>query len=120
MADELFESLIELRGKYPDNEYVFTNPVTNTQYKERRDYMAWLCKQAGIKPFGFHAIRHIFARKLQKGRVDSYVAQRFLRHKKLSTTERYFDRLGNELSPALKVLSGGKGRKKTKPLRKSG
>jgi site-specific recombinase XerD len=56
-----------------------------------------------VKPFGFHAICHLTASVLSEAGVPVKYIQAVLRHKKLSTTERYLHRL-EDLKSALQVL----------------
>ena len=71
----------------------------------RQHFMKKICQRAGVKPFGFHAIRHLTASILARANVPMVDIQSILRHKKLATTERYIGRLGS-LRPSLKVLPG--------------
>jgi hypothetical protein len=58
--------------------------------------MKRLCKRAGVKPFGLHAIRHLTASTLYgKGYSLAHI-QAVLRHKNPKTTERYLRKLGLE------------------------
>jgi integrase len=66
--------------------------------------MRALCKPAGVKPFGFHAIRHLTASILAQADVPMVTIQRILRHKNLTTTERYISGL-EPVRPALEILS---------------
>jgi len=63
-------------------------------YKQRQHFMDSICKKAGVKPFGYHAIRHLSASILYKAGYPIAVIQRILRHKAPTTTERYLRRLG--------------------------
>jgi integrase len=63
-------------------------------YKYRQHFMRRACESAGVKPFGFHAIRHLSASILYHAGYPLAVIQRILRHKSASTTERYLARLG--------------------------
>ncbi|MFH1217565.1 MAG: tyrosine-type recombinase/integrase [Pseudomonadota bacterium] len=60
-----------------------------------------LCKRAGVKHFGLHAIRHMTASILAKEGVPMIDIQTILRHKNLSTTERYIRRI-EAIRPAFK------------------
>jgi len=52
------------------------------------------CIKAGVKPFGFHGIRHLSATMMYQNGVPLAVIQSVLRHKSPSTTERYLKSLG--------------------------
>ena len=61
-------------------------------------------KRAGVKPFGFHAIRHFTASYLfAKGQSVS-VIQQILRHKNPNTTTRYLRKLGLETDSVRSAL----------------
>ena len=65
-------------------------------FKNRYTLMKRLCKRAGVKPFGFHAIRHLSASMLFKAGYPVSMIQRILRHKHATTTDRYLRKLGVE------------------------
>jgi integrase len=58
--------------------------------------MTKLCKKAKVKPFGFHAIRHLTASILYKKGYPVSIIQAILRHKNPNTTTRYLRTLGLE------------------------
>ncbi len=62
----------------------------------RLHFMRRLCEQAGVKVFGFHAIRHLSASLLFKLGYEVAVIQSILRHKSPNTTERYLRSIGLE------------------------
>jgi len=66
--------------------------------------MMHICKRAGVKIFGLHAIRHLTASILAQADVPMVTIQRILRHKNLTTTERYIRGL-EPVRPALEILS---------------
>jgi integrase len=73
--------------------------------------MKRLCDKAGVKRFGFHAIRHLSASILHKLGYEVAVIQLILRHKSPGTTERYLRSIGLErVRDALEDLSQGKGK----------
>ena len=109
MTDELYNLLFEHKQTAPSTEWVFINPVTEAPFVERKLWMGGLCKRAGVKAFGLHAIRHLTASILAREGISSVDIQAILRHKKLTTTERYLHRL-NDLKPALRVLPKSKSR----------
>jgi integrase len=109
MTDELYNLLSEHKQTAPSTEWVFINPVMEAPFVERKLWMGGLCKRAGVKAFGLHAIRHLTASILAREGISSVDIQAILRHKKLTTTERYLHRL-NDLKPALRVLPKSKSR----------
>lgn len=74
----------------------FCEPYFGKPFKERRHLMERLCQKAGIKPFGFHAIRHLTASILYHKGNDVSLIQSILRHKSPTTTNRYLKSLGLE------------------------
>lgn len=75
--------------------WVFPNPKTGKPYFERGKWMKRLCAAARVKPFGLHAIRHLTATILAEQGVPLVQIQQILRHKRLTTTERYIRSLGD-------------------------
>jgi len=63
-------------------------------FKSRQHFMKEICALAGVKNFGYHAIRHLSATFLFRAGYKLAVIQRILRHKSPSTTERYLQKLG--------------------------
>lgn len=62
-------------------------------YKTRRHFMSKLCRRAGVKPFGFHALRHKAAALLYlKSGLNE--AQLFLGHARPTTTNAYVKSAG--------------------------
>ena len=85
-----------------NSEYVFTvldrTPFTNQwegqPFKGRQHFMKKLCQRAGVKPFGYHSIRHLSATILYKAGKPIRVIQQILRHESANTTARYLKSLG--------------------------
>jgi len=105
MTDDLKDSLTALRNKGVDKKWVFIDPETGYPYTQRHHWMKNLCKRAQIRHFGLHGIRYLTASILAKAGRPMIEIQAILRHKNLSTTERYIKRL-DSVRPALKVLPG--------------
>jgi integrase len=67
--------------------------------------MKQLCKKAGVKEFGFHAIRHHVASILNdSGKASMKQIQKLLRHKRQSTTEVYLHTIEGNWREAAKIL----------------
>jgi integrase len=87
-----------------EGEWVFPGPGGNS-FTARRKWLIGLCKRAGVKQFGFHGIRHLTASILVAADVPLVDVQTVLRHKSISTTERYIHRL-RSVRNSLDVLNG--------------
>jgi len=103
MAESLRMLLEKHRQKAGNSEYLFDQ----THWMVRDCHNRWLiklCKKVGIKPFGFHGIRHLAASiGVDEGATTADV-QQLLRHKSLTTTARYVHRTRNN-NAAVKVLN---------------
>ncbi len=85
----------------------FTQQYYGVQFRNRQHFIGKLCEKAGVKPFGFHAVRHLTASILFRLGQPVAIIQSILRHKSASTTERYLKSLGlEETRSALEELSG--------------
>jgi integrase len=128
MTDELKEILQAWRENRPHkkSEYVFNvledspSPLykAGDPYKFRQHLMKRLCELAGVKRFGFHAIRHLSASILYRAGIPISDIQRILRHQRPTTTDLYLQSLGLELNQtrkAVEVLSN-RGPAKVIPL----
>ena len=85
-------------------------------YRARGHFMDTVCKRAKVKPFGFHAIRHLHASILFNEGTELSVVQRQLRHTNPNTTARYLRSLGYEAEHEQKVLAVMEGRGPAKVL----
>ena len=109
MNEELWVALQEHRKSGVDSDWVFTvqqGRYQGRKFGARRTFPKNLCEEAGVRPFGHHGIRGLAGTILALNNVPMKVAQQFLRHKQLSTTERYLRGL-KDIRPHLKVLEGG-------------
>lgn len=80
-------------------------PNYGKPYLVRRRFTKSLCERAGIRPFGFHALRHFVASMLaDKYKESTPTIQRILGHERLSTTDRYVQRISSDIGEALGKL----------------
>jgi integrase len=109
---------------YKSADHVFTclndSPSPNHnpggRFKYRLHFMRRLCERAHVKPFGFHAIRHLRAVMLYKGGALVHEIQKWLRHESASTTERYLKSLGCDLDRLQEAATRGKEQAKVIPF----
>lgn len=94
MTSALHAAMLELRQQNPFARLVFEQKRRGGAYTSRQHMMPLLCKQAGVKPFGFHAIRHLAATILAYAGLDLPTVQAMLRHQSPTTTARYIKSLG--------------------------
>lgn len=86
-------------------EYVFLNIGTGTRFMRRPRLMKTLCKRAGIRHFGFHAIRHYVASLLHDNKkVSLPQVSKLLRHKSKQTTELYLQVIDPSSRDAMRCL----------------
>lgn len=95
IADQLFSALKLHVEEVEPGSWVFANPATGLPYFERGKWMRRLCKSAGVKPFGLHAIRHMTASILSEKNAPLIDIKTILRHRKITTTERYIHQLSS-------------------------
>ena len=96
------------RDKQTPYVFVVVQPgaYTGQPYKVRRRFLAGLCERAGVKRFGFHALRRYVGTFLARQGVPMEHIRRILRHKNLSTTERYISNWNRDLRGSLELLGG--------------
>ncbi len=106
VKDDLIEWLMRHKKKNCDlKEHVFLS-YRSLAYQYRQHWLKKICKEAGVKPFGFHGIRHLFASILAAQNVPLVEIQYMLRHTSLATTQRYIHRLKKENREVLAALPG--------------
>ena len=114
MNDDLYEQLWWWWNHRPIKESQLVFPSTHPlyygqQFTSRHQFVKRLCKRAGVREFGFHALRRYVASVLaDTHKVSSKTIQRILRHKNLSTTERYIKKINDDLEATMNLL-GKKG-----------
>ncbi len=75
--------------------WVFLNRKTGERFNRRPKFMRGVCRRAGIKPYGFHAIRHfVSAILLDRNKIGTPTVSKFLGHMNLSTTDIYAHSIG--------------------------
>jgi integrase len=73
-------------------------------YQQRKNLMANLCQRAGVRHFGFHALRHFGASVLDRAQVPIGSIQRLLGHENRTTTEIYLHSMGEAEREAMVVF----------------
>jgi len=79
----------------PETSYVFFHQTAKAgakvgdRVKDVRTSFARACKQARIKNFRIHDLRHTYASWLVMGGVSLYKVSKLLRHSSIKMTERY-------------------------------
>jgi integrase len=124
MSDELYENLWWWfnNRSLKSVQHVFVvldkrSPHYGKPYTTRRKFLSGLCKRAGVKPFGFHALRRYVASVLaDTHKVSAKTIQRILRHKSVTTTERYIQNINKDLAETMNLLSNEDAKKQLKEL----
>ena len=93
MTTELMEALAQHKER-SNTLLVFANPDNGGKYVKRSKFVHRLCVKAGVKPFGYHAIRHLTATILAHSGMSLPSIQAILRHHNPTTTARYIQSLG--------------------------
>lgn len=70
----------------------------------RRTILKTLCKKAGVRPFTFHALRHLGASIMDSNHVPMGSIQKILGHENRTTTEIYLHSLGDAEKSAIDVF----------------
>ena len=108
--ETLRKTLLELPRRL-DGGYLFYDTITGKPYQDIKNSFHAICKEAKIKDFHFHDLRHTFASHLVMAGVDLTTIKELLGHKDIKMTLRYA-----HLAPAHKtravdmldaVLGGG-------------
>ena len=104
LTTDLYNVLLHHRRDCKSMTYVFVQE-NGEPYASRQHFMRRLCSRAGVKPFGFHAIRHLSATILAHSGMDIPSVQAVLRHRNPNTTARYIKSLGVESQRMDEVFS---------------
>ncbi len=73
-------------------------------FQDRKKIMKTLCKNAKVRYFRFHALRHLGASILDRENVNLGSIQRILGHENRTTTEIYLHSIGEAEREAMKVF----------------
>ncbi|MGO9137287.1 MAG: tyrosine-type recombinase/integrase [Syntrophales bacterium] len=105
-GSELYRELMwQWNNRDKNSPYVFTEPETGEKFTHRNKFLRGLCKKAGVKPFGFKALRKYGPSVLNDiHKVSIKKLQRLLRHKTQTTTEIYLKKIDDDLSVGLRLL----------------
>lgn len=111
MTEDLYDDLWWWWRRRPIRESPYVFPNTHPLYygkpfTSRHHFLKALCERAGVPAFGFHALRRYVASVLaDTHKISAKTIQRILRHKNLSTTERYIKKINEDLGATMSLLS---------------
>lgn len=80
-----------------------TGQKVSGPYQYRSTILKTLCKKAGVKVFGFHALRHLGASMMDSCNVPIGSIQKILGHENRTTTEIYLHSIGNAEHEAIAI-----------------
>jgi integrase len=80
------------------------------QFKDRREVLKNLCAKAGIRPFGFHALRHAGASLMDNCNIPLGSIQRILGHENRTTTEIYLHSINQSELEAMAIYEQARGK----------
>ena len=113
MPEKLYRLLLNrYKRRDPSKAWVFWHRYWDAKkecwvegpFKDRKRIMTTLCKKAGVRYFRFHALRHLGASMLERGRAPIGDIQRILGHENRSTTEIYLHSIGESEREAMRVF----------------
>jgi integrase len=117
MIEKLFDILSQrFESRDPEMPWVFWHTYWSRKahcwvkgpYRDRKLLMSILCKNADVKYFRYHALRHMTASILDDLGVPIGVIQRILGHKNRQTTEIYLHSVGEAERAAMNKLEGSR------------
>lgn len=94
----------ELENLPKISEYVFSNPITKTKYKNIKKTFSRAVERAGIPHIPFHELRHTTASRLNEKGVDILTIKEILDHADLKTTQQYTHTPRKNILDAVNIL----------------
>lgn len=94
----------ELENLPKISEYVFSNPITKTKYKNIKKTFSRTVERAGIPHITFHELRHTTASRLNEKGVDILTIKEILDHADLKTTQQYTHTPRKNILDAVNIL----------------
>ena len=88
----------EFRKLYAEktSKYVFVNPLTNRPYVNIRNNYTKVLKQAGIKDFTFHSLRHTACTRMLEQGVPVDVVKEIMRHSNVAITLEVYNHINQD------------------------
>lgn len=113
MSQDLYETLTWWWKNRPVKNALHVFVVSNPHHRnygkpftQRRRFLKSLCNRAGVREFGYHALRRYVASILSdKYKASTKTIQRILRHERMTTTEIYIESLNTDLRGTMEMLS---------------
>jgi len=103
LDQELFKLLGSIKQK---TGFVFLSPYRKPYTRNRFiDDLAKICKKAGIRKIGWHALRHTFATQLVMRGAPLTAVKELLGHSSITTTMRYAHTAPSTLRAAIDLLN---------------
>lgn len=109
LTDRLRSALQAIRHLRGD--FVFCHASGERWNRTVMDAMLWrVCKRAGLRRFGWHALRHTFCSHLAMNGVSAKAIQELAGHSSLATTERYMHLSPDVTQAAIRTLDNSRGK----------
>jgi site-specific recombinase XerD len=102
--NDVTKEALSFLGQKKEDFFVFVNPRQRDRYLRRPKLMRSLCRKAGVRPFGFHSIRHLATSVLVNQKEDLQTLRDLLGHAKITTTQIYVHSIEDSLSSATEKL----------------
>jgi integrase len=118
IMNKVLQGILERKYRERDHAVKYVFPNRNNEMISQNTIvhlMPRLCKAAGVKPFGFHSIRHFVTGIMADSKKLSLVdIQKMLRHKRATTTDLYLNQIAESKTTAADIL-GNSVQKKVQP-----